>query len=731
MTLRPSVRRLVFLLTVTLCSSLTGCGSDDGSGGGGAPPTATSAPSPTPTTPSEPAGTGLVGTVNSTSIAEDGTVSVAFTLTDAAGHGVTPVLASTQDPQQARVRFTVAHIEEYSGGGDLANTFLRYANDVNLTRPAYDSGGILRTIDFAVGSFEYVLKTKLPTDYDRTTTYSVGMQANRTFEGESFAVNQVHDFIPAGGEPTVWTDTSTAQCNSCHNPLRAHGSRYEIRLCTLCHTEAAHDNAGTPIDFRVMIHKIHRGVNLPSVADGPPGSQYAVAGEVFASKDEDGVVRGIAFPRAIQNCVVCHDNAPTAEYHRTKPSTAACTACHDGVNPGLEANASGPPGTNHFQEKGYPDGQCIGCHLADMDREFDITVPGAHVVPDRSTQLKGLNLEIVNVTNHEAGQTPGIDFKVTENDGAVLSVLGGLNRVGFTVSGPTSDYSELFTVTAVGGGATGTVSGPDGEGIFHYMPTFMIPADATGTWAVGAEARRAVELDTTPELEPKEAEEAAPNSVVTFSVDGSEAEVRRMVVDDENCMVCHGEFSKDFSVHGNLRNRTEYCVLCHNPTQSDFARRRRDPEAVSAAAPVATIDFKVLIHKIHRGDDLEQKPYYVYGFGAAPANFTKHDFSEVRFSGDLTDCETCHLEETFLIPPYPGSARGTLVAHINPADSSLVVDGVTAPITSVCLSCHDSDAVVAHAETQTAPSGGEACEVCHSEDRLAPVSAAHRGDLFE
>jgi OmcA/MtrC family decaheme c-type cytochrome len=227
----------------------------------------------------------------------------------------------------------------------------------------------------------------------------------------------------------------------------------------------------------------------------------------------------------------------------------------------------------------------------------------------------------------------------------------------------------------VGGGATGSLTGPDGEGVFQYMPTAMIPADASGTWAVGAEARRAVELETTPEVSPKEAEEAAVNPVVTFSVDDSEAEVRRMVVADDNCAVCHGELSKDFSIHGNLRNQTEYCVLCHNPEQSDFSRRRRDPEAVSAASPVATIDFKVLIHKIHRGDNLEQKPYVVYGFGPAPANFTAR-FLRGAVPGNLMDCESCHLPETYLIPPYPRQrTRHTGGAH-QPDRFVTVVDGV-------------------------------------------------------
>src|SRR6185436_14173375 len=170
----------------------------------------------------------------------------------------------------------------------------------------------------------------------------------------------------------------------------------------------------------------------------------------------------------------------------------------------------------------------------------------------------------------------------------------------------------------------------DEAGAFQFTPNAAIPADATGTWALGAEARRSVALTSEMSVT-----EAAVNPVVTFTVDDSAPLVRREVVDNQLCGSCHGEFSKDFSVHGGSRNQVEYCVLCHNPNATDDARRKRDPAAVAAGELTATIDFKVLIHKIHRGEDLEQKPYVVYGFGSGSPGYTKHDFSEIRFPGDL------------------------------------------------------------------------------------------------
>jgi OmcA/MtrC family decaheme c-type cytochrome len=644
--------------------------------------------------PSGTAGAGLVASILEVSIDQSsGQIVVTFTLTDASGVTLTATPSSAQSDQQARVRLTIARVESYDGGGDLANTFLRYVNEIDETQPGYDSNGTFTLVDASRGTWQYTFATRL-SSVQPQATYTVGMQVDRDFEGQELSANPIFDVVPAGGTPQIRADTTTAQCNVCHAPLIAHGNRREVRLCTLCHTEAAVADDGSSIDFRHMIHLIHAGTELPSIVNGPPGSKYAIGSDVFAEKQADGSIVGVTFPRALQECVTCHGDGPTAEFFRTKPSAPACATCHDDVNPSQQTTSAGPPGTNH-KPGAYADGQCSACHSDTQSKEFDISVPGAHVVPEQSTQLAGLNLNILDVTSHAAGQMLTVHFRITSNAGDPLRDLSGLSSLSFNMAGPTTDYAQVFTLAVLGSSASGTLTGPDGEGAFQYVAGTAIPANATGSWSLGAEVRRSVQLTSSISVN-----EAGVNPVVSFPVDNSETAPRRMVVENQNCFSCHGEFSKGFSIHGNLRNRVEYCVLCHNPNASDAARRSKDPAAVAAASPTSTIDFKVLIHKIHRGENLAQQPYVVYGFGPNPPE---------------------------LMPPFPGTALGTELTHLNPSNGSEVVDGRLGPIASVCTACHDDDAARAHAESQTASNGTESCTVCHSEGRDFAVSELHAG----
>jgi OmcA/MtrC family decaheme c-type cytochrome len=699
----------------------------------------------TSTLPAGTPGAGLQTSITGVTLASDGTIVVTFRLTDSAGVAITPSTAASAatNPNQARVRMTLARIDvEPQTAEGFTTTFTRYENLIlNATThvPSYDTTGAFALVDAATGTWTYTFGRKLPPGFPTDLTHTVGAQIQRTFAGEGLVANPTFNFVPNGSAvTTVREDVTTADCNTCHNPLQAHGTgRREVKLCVLCHTSQTPDpDTGNSIDFKQMVHRIHMGKDIPSVVDGPVGTQSGISNAVFGEKvkacvngpfptkpctvDADcgaggtcsgTTTVGVAFPQDIRNCAKCHAHGATVTNHLMLPSALTCTGCHDDVNPGETTLNGLAPGTGHVPGP-QPDAFCRICHKDQADAEFDITIPGAHVIPTRSATLAGLQAEIVAASGTPSNPVQ-VQFRLKDGAGTALTSFTGFNRIAFAISGPTTDFggssAPLIAPTAFGGGATGTLTGPDGTGLATYTTATNLPADATGTWRVGIEARRAVTVNG------QTVNEAPQNVVADFSVDGSPVKARRTVVTAENCASCHGTFSKDFSIHGNLRNRPEYCVVCHNARVNDFARRK--PQIVNGADPMnETIAFKHLIHKIHRGEELEHQPYIVYGFGGGA------DFGDVRFPGDLRDCDTCHTGDSQLLP-LPAGLLPTNVSVINAGNEQVI--GTTPPIQDACLACHDSDAAAAHAETNTTGSGAEACAVCHGEGAVEAVSAVH------
>ena len=73
-----------------------------------------------------------------------------------------------------------------------------------------------------------------------------------------------------------------------------------------CHNPGTTDaNSGETVDFKVFIHKIHRGELLPAVQ---AGGEYAIWGNANSKNDYSTVV----FPQDIRNCAKCHTSADAA-----------------------------------------------------------------------------------------------------------------------------------------------------------------------------------------------------------------------------------------------------------------------------------------------------------------------------------------------------------------------------------------------------------------------------------
>lgn len=532
------------------------------------------------------------------------------------------------------------------------------------------------------GSFIYTFANELSADPDPTLTTSVGLYAYK--DARASVANQVYTFVPAGGEPDLTRAVvSTEACNGCHNPLALHGGvRRDVALCVTCHTDQTTDpETGNTVDFRVMIHKIHAGESLPSVEAGTP---YRIIG--FRQSDND--YSAVAWPQDTRHCTTCHVGGTDSDNYKTKPQTSACTACHDSTNL--------VTGDNHEGGRKV-DRQCDSCHEPEGD-DFDAAVVSAHVIPSESQQIAGFNMEIVSVTDASPGKSPAITFKLTDAAGNVINPAD-VAYLAVTVAGPTQDYTERLTETIfrAPSDTPPPVEAAD-NGAYSYQLQYKFADDAAATFAFGLEG---YVNQTLPDLtDPVRV--AGFNPVVYVALDGGAAAPRRQVVDRELCNSCH----KELALHGGIRQNTEYCVLCHNPLATDEEVRPAE------AMPPTSINFRVLIHRIHRGEESAQ-PLVVYGFRGSV-----NDYSELGFPGNLAACTTCHVAGSYDLPLPPGLSPTTIT-------QAGEIVSATPPERSVCTACHDTTAAGGHAELQTTPSGIETCEVCHGTGREFDVTTVH------
>jgi len=669
---------------------------------------------------------GLVIKINSASISSSGAITVTYTLTDPAGlpldaAGVTTpggvsmtyVAAYIPTGQQQYVAYTTA-----PATGKVLGT---------ITRPTFEEAGSGTLLN--PGQYQYTLKALAPVGFDASATTTVAVVGSRNltaFNLGTYYSSNTFNFVPNGSPVTVTRDViRTASCNTCHDQLAFHGGHAKgMEMCVMCHQPQNADPAtGNSLDLKVMAHKIHMGSSLPSVVAGTP---YQIIGYMNSVNDFSKVVD----PASAQRCEVCHSQttgAAQATAFMTQPSRAACGACHDDVN---FITGAGHPGGIQNDDK-----ECANCHIPQGEMPFDASIKGAHVVntdtaatypqnPD--TLLPGINLAITGVTNNSAGQTPTVTFTLLDNSGNIIP-LSKASTLEFTMAGPTTDYgyTSFGSDTASTPGyvtesaATATCGA---AGVCSYTFTHAIPATATGTYSIGGEARMSVTVPVLADgvTAQQTVQAAAKNPVINFSVDGSPVQPRRTVVALSNCNNCHVALS----LHGNLRNQTEYCVMCHNPSNTDASQRVNAKVASDKALPPQGINFNLLVHRIHDGVNVTAnggKPYIVVGYGGSHNDFSGVLFPAMSPSGqatDLANCSMCHINSS--------EQNDLNISGLNAVVDPQGLINPVQPFTSACTGCHVGIPPASHALSNTT-SLGEACAVCHTSGAAFAVDQMHAG----
>jgi len=567
-------------------------------------------------------------------------------------------------------------------GGDYVYKGEKRRPAVGETRqPHYDRAGPFARLK--PGVYTYTFKTALPESYDKKATHVVGGELTR--ENRRHVANPLFEFVPGGGKVQVrWAGVETASCNQCHDPLKAHGGlRREVGYCVLCHTPQLTDpETGHSLEFQVLVHKIHGGKKIPSVKEGKPLFVVGNRQRVFDFST-------VGFPQDLRNCQTCHGASQKTDW-MNRPAISSCTSCHDNVD--LKTGKNHGPGPQ-------PEGSCVGCHQA-QGPEFGLSVRGAHTAPHRSAQLPGVAFEILRVEGGRPGQNPVVTFGIKNSKGEPVDA-SRMDNLRLVLAWPTTDYRLSVEEDARKAQAIGS-------GIYSYRFAYAMPPESKGSGAIAIQGYKNVDLKRADGRVISEVRDVGFNAVTYFPITDKEPLPRRAVVGTQKCNGCH----ETLAAHGEARRNAEYCVMCHNSSQTDEIKRK------TAKGPVPPVDvhFKVLIHKIHTGEELGE-PFIVYG--GPPAKPVPIDFGEVRFPGDRRNCAKCHEKGTYEIPLPPG-VLPTVVPQLEGGPK------VIPPVTAACTGCHTNEAAQAHVETQVASGGKESCAVCHAVGREFSVTQAHR-----
>lgn len=733
---------LGLVLVLAACSGSSGSTGPQGAPGPAGPP---GPPGPTTTGSTV---TAVTLTITGASLGSTSTVD--FKAEDQNGNGFIGIPASALEVTIAQLvpgtDGNTDHWQNYNNGA------VGVGNDPSAIVAKTDSGGSL--FNNGDGTYEYtfgvdVTNDKTPVDvpFDPSLTHRIAIAIRSSTLPP--ANNAIYTWQPSTGKTTGIPTRSvveTASCNECHDHLSAHGGpRQDTRMCVTCHNPGSSEvntlGNVVQLDFRQMIHKIHRGENLPSVKAGTP---YIING--FRNSVND--FSDVAFPQDIRNCEKCHDadnpNTPDAKNHYLNPSMQACGACHDNID-FAQGQAGGHPGGVVTDNA-----QCTVCHA---DNRIAGSPEDSHKIISKIDAANYV-YNILSITNTLPGQKPVVKFSITNpnnNDtpyniqtDPAFTATGGNSRLAIDLAWSNTDYENIGSGNYPGQPVSINAlnATPNGDGTYTVTSPVAIPNGTTGSGAAVMEGHPA---DTT--VSPV-IRIPVKSQVKYFAITDAQPVPRRQIVDTAKCQKCHGQ-NDGLSLHGNNRtDNTQVCVICHNPDDTDIGQRPSDPDQIANGVNTAAvdhleqrqIDFKYMIHAIHSAD-YRTGDFIIYGFGGSVNNF-----ADVGFPGILNDCSQCHVGKTY-VPPLAATDLGTTIdtrtTRVNgaffPTDTIMnpALYNRISPTASACSACHSDAVAQAHMQQNGASFGvpqavigstaatTETCQICHGSGGIEDVSVAH------
>ena len=587
---------------------------------------------------------------------------------------------------------------------------------------------------------------------------------------------------PAQGD-LAYTQPTVSACNSCHddwNPDHMYSSNGQTMpaerdnsTCKECHRVS-----GLPLDIR---DAHNHPLSDPTFADG---LRFAITGATDAGGDGDGTFdegervaitmtvkdgNGVAVPVTSLSRIEAVINGPTSNPNLVHYVVVPVTAIGSGPEytfnlpqrvyyepagisdngtlnetfPTSRAphwNVSGAK-TELLLRTGTGAGSTLAADATIHQNYLDLATGGGanfanndYIVIEDADSVRREFLKVQRVEGdrlwfssaYSQNYAPGVRRPHLLGS-SVDAIIVPRDGTGKEVTIPSSQWS-LDTTTGL---VTETTEFGAGEVLVTYTSDFLVPANYTGalnespdlgqswgdwiglpilsgTYNIGGFGRRDLPFEVnvggvTESTLYREAGDVG-HLAVRFGSAG-DLEVINRIDGAQSCVACH----TDIQFHGGGRRGYETCILCHGTAGSEDASRY--VYANGAATTGVTIDFRTMLHKIHQGKELSAgASYQVAGFGGTP-----HSYEHVGFPlmpGGTSNCTSCHGEDS--------------TAWVEPAERTH--PDATFPTRSwraACASCHDTTPALAHIDANTAPSGAEACAVCHGIGKDNDVRSAH------
>ena len=359
----------------------------------------------------------------------------------------------------------------------------------------------------------------------------------------------------------------------------------------------------------------------------------------------------------------------------------------------------------------------------------------------RGDDTPGLVLSVLSVSggtlsggHFKAGDKPVVHFRVQKNDGSDWN-RDELSSGKIMLSGPSFNYQRV--VAELSDLLTACTVETDGSFTYRFasaIPTTYLPplgdspafgtddgelagqALLDGTYTFGLTVSWSFTVDGVSKKD-------AANATFDVLFGASSTIVPREVVKLDNCNRCH----EQLRWHGGTRVDTRLCVLCHTSGAEDALHQ--------------SIDFRVMIHKLHAGEHLPSvlgvatNPDGSRNYGAPPTPYVVSgtDFSHVAFPAwpqglvpmprdmgySALSAQDKATEDTIREGP-----SNCIVCHGDPDGSG----PLTAPAQgdqykvqtsrNTCGSCHDDIAwgqpYTSNGQTMGAQANNANCALCHA-----------------